>query len=291
MMQGRKFRYAKLMFLRARRAARNTVRTMPRSFRFIFGVFGFFLALSVVLAVLPWAANLSFALTAAFSVLGVFLLLSFFGLQKARRRLMWGLPLAVLAVALIYPPLFRLLMPTEPVPQAVVEAVVFGVGWLFLVMLALDVLNMVSKAYTRIFLPFRYGILGRGGSSLRYYHVFAGLGAALARPRVYAACRYMCGNDGNKLRRLLAISKDGDARALGKMLPLLAYRLSWVDASERDALYERFLALDVDGGVVTAFLNSGLPLDVCAQSLEEGVPLEYAAVLFPEGRMGLAMAA
>lgn len=291
-LKNRKLRYARLMFLRTRRLVLSGWRELPSLFRTVFLFAGLLIGFGTFMTALPWEWNLSFAQTAAASVLGVFLLLSFFGLQKARRRFAWGLPLTVVVAALLPgPSLLRFLIPADPVPPAVVETVVFGVAWLFVFMLSLDVLNMVSKAYTRIFLPFRYGILGRGGWSLRYYHVFAGLGAALTRPRVYAVCRYMCGNDGNRLRRLLAISKHDDARALGKTLPLLAHRLAFVDESKRDGLYERFLALDVDGGVVTAFLKSDLSLDVCVRSLKEGIPLEYAAVLFPEGRMGLVMAA
>lgn len=89
-LKNRKLRYARLMFLRTRRLVRSGWRELPSLFRTVFLSAGLLVGFGTFMTALPWEWNLSFAQTAAASVLGVFLLLSFFGLQKARRRFAWG---------------------------------------------------------------------------------------------------------------------------------------------------------------------------------------------------------
>lgn len=275
------FDWVKTAVRRAFGALREGWLNVPRTFRGVFRIMFFLFAATIYLSALPWETNLPLAQVGTFGVLLLFLVFTFFGLRRLVNHLTWALPAAVLVLAFLPGTPLRFFYAPEPAPLAA-QMTAFATIGLLLFMMFLEALNFLSKTYTRLFLPFRYGVLGGGIRNLRYYHVFAGLWAAITRPRIYAVCRYMCANDGNELRRLLAVSKRGNAKALGKTLPLLAHRLGETEFSEQAAVYERFLSLDVESGVLTAFLKSKLPLDVCLTSLEAGIPLEYAAALSTE---------
>lgn len=269
---------------RAVGAVREGWLNLPRMFRTVFRAMFFLFAATIYLSALPWESNLPLAQVGTFGVALVFLVLMFFGLRRLVTHLTWALPAAVVLLALIPGTPLRFFYAAEPAPVAA-QMTAFATVGLLLFMMFLEALNFLSKTYTRLFLPFRYGVLGGGIRNLRYYQVFAGFGAAITRPRIYAVCRYMCGSDGNELRRLLVVSKRGNAKALGKTLTMLAHRLGETEFSEQAAIYERFLSLDVESGVLTAFLKSELPLDVCLASLEAGIPLEYAVALTPPERL------
>lgn len=274
---------------RAAGALREVWLGMPRLFRTVLRAMFFLFAATIYLSALPWETNLPLAQVGTFGVALVFLLLLFFGFRRIVNHLTWALPVTVVLLALIPGAPLRFFYSAEPAPVAA-QVTAFATIGLLLFMMFLEALNFLSKTYTRFFLPFRYGVLGGGIRNLRYYQVFAGFWAAVTRPRIYAVCRYMCGSDGNELRRLLAVSKRGNAKALGKTLPLLAHRLGETVFSEQAAVYERFLALDVESGVLTAFLKSELPLNVCLASLEAGIPLEYAVALTPPERLEMVSA-